>query len=321
MTYEKIGCIIDTDENYAVRLTEALNSGAFPIRLMAFTSESTMRDCMNDYDVELVLAADGLCREISVEFPEIKYITLGEYDDTDNGIICRYQSSEAIRKKLLCRYRGEKGERSERNRAELTAFYSICGDGRSTLAAMAYSYHKSRESAVLYINANEFSGMKELYGNTEKGLSDALYYYYLEKEKALEHIMGCIADINGFDCLAPVGCPDDIGESDMGALPEMLELLRNSGLYGEIVIDIGNYIRKPWNIFSESKKIVMAVPEDYIGRCRMKELEEFMERRKMTHIRERIVKLSLHNMNCEDRNVPLRDFITGRRMETMMKEI
>lgn len=49
---ERVCCVYDTDERYAVKLTEAMNrSDKVPYKVMAFSSEEALLDCNRNCEI------------------------------------------------------------------------------------------------------------------------------------------------------------------------------------------------------------------------------------------------------------------------------
>lgn len=317
--YEKICCIYDADENYAMRLSEAMNSnGAFPLRVMAFTSKDALLECMTDYDIELLLVDEQMDKEVRDEFPSTKYIVISEGDsDLERNIISRYQSTERIIRQIVYKLGTGNGEMHTTYRTGITSFYSPSGMWAKSLLALAYAHTKGMERKVLYINLDEFSGLRELFQESEKGLSDAIYYYYVRKENALEGIIGCIGSNYGFDYLGPVSCPDDIGDLSDEDLIKMIEMLRGSRIYDEIVLDMGNLIRKPWSIMAESGRVYIPVSSKQGDVLKRLEFSEYIEKKNLHKIKSVIKEVACESI-VSDNNLPLKTFVTSRNMEAVI---
>lgn len=316
--YEKICCIYDADENYAVRLAEAMNNnGGFPLRVMAFTSKEALLKCMTEYEVELLLVGEQLDKEVRDEFPSTRYFVIGEGDnDLENNTISRYQSTERIIRQILYKLGTGSGEVNTTCRTGITAFYSPSGSAGKSLLAVAYAHSKGCERRILYINLEEFSGIRELFKDNGKSMSDAIYYYYVRKEEPLSGIMNCIGRDYGFDYLSPVTCPDDIGDLCDEDLWKMIELIRNSEVYDEIVLDMGNLIRKPWVILSECNRIIVPENTDCTDKRKQEEFENFLERRHLCNIKEAITRVAFDAESFG--NIPLKLMVSGNIMDKVV---
>ena len=317
--YEKICCIYDADEYYAMRLSEAINSnGAFPIRVMAFTSKEAIRECMDDYDIELILMDEKMKSDMMEEFPDIKYIILSEGEnDSDKDIISRYQSTDRIVMQLLNKL-GSCGIGIPSNgKTIVTSFYSPSGRSEKTLLALAYSHIKGRDKKVLYINLEEYSGIREIMNNSTKSLSDVIYQYYIKKDWSFSGIMDCIGHDYGFDYISPVTCPDDIGDMREEDLWNIIDLISKSDLYDELVIDVGNLVRKGWLILSKSTRIYVPIVDNYMEKNRMEEFEDFLRKRKLNSIKQSITGVSLCG-DILDNNIPLQTIAFGHSMEKVI---
>ena len=236
--YEKICCIYDVDENYAMRLSEALNNNeSFPLRSMAFTSKDALLECMSEYDIELLMVDERLDMTVREEFSSIKYIVISEGEnDLERDVISRYQSTESIVKHILYKIGREAVHTT--CKTGVTAFYSPFGNTKKSLLAVSYSHSKGEGRRILYVNLEEFSGIRELFQDMGKSLSDAIYYCCVKNEEPLTGIINCIGHEYDFDYLSPVTCPDDLIEFSDEDLCKMIQLIKYSGIYDEIVLDV-----------------------------------------------------------------------------------
>ena len=59
--FEKICCIFDSDEQYVVKLMEAMNESMdFPYKVLAYTSESALTECSRKYEVEILITDEDI---------------------------------------------------------------------------------------------------------------------------------------------------------------------------------------------------------------------------------------------------------------------
>lgn len=87
---ERVCCVYDTDERYAVKLTEAMNrSDKVPYKVMAFSSEEALLDCNRNCEIAMLLTGENIDAQVISEIRPAQIYTLGEgTDDTGNQLRC-----------------------------------------------------------------------------------------------------------------------------------------------------------------------------------------------------------------------------------------
>lgn len=72
---ERVCCVYDTDERYAVKLTEAMNrSDKVPYKVMAFNSEEALLDCNRNCEIEMLLTGENIDAQVISEIRSAIYI-------------------------------------------------------------------------------------------------------------------------------------------------------------------------------------------------------------------------------------------------------
>lgn len=157
---ERVCCVYDTDERYAVKLTEAMNrSDKVPYKVMAFSSEEALLDCNRNCEIAMLLTGENIDAQVISEIRPAQIYTLGEgTDDTGNNFINKYQSTERI---ITLLFAGMKDSGTECNdvKAAVTVVYSPSSCCFKTTVALAYCRQQSAHRKVLFISFEEFAGL------------------------------------------------------------------------------------------------------------------------------------------------------------------
>ncbi len=272
---EKVCCVYDTDERYAVKLTEAMNrSDKVPYKVMAFSSEEALRDCNRNCEIEMLLTGENIDAQVISEIRPAYVYTLGEgNDDIDNNFINKYQATERIITLLFAGMK-DSGAESNNGKADVTAVYSPSTCCFKTTIALAYCRQQSARKKVLFISFEEFAGLDSFFDRQEKDLSEALYYYISKGNDKISKIVECIGTGREFDYLYPVSCPEDVGIISAEKLYEFVKAVACSGIYKEIVVDMGSLCNNPFEFISRCNNILM--PEA-IGNVGKEKQQKFMD--------------------------------------------
>lgn len=157
---ERVCCVYDIDERYAVKLTEAMNrSDKVPYKVMAFSSEEALLDCNRNCEIEMLLTGENIDAQVISEIRSAHIYTLGEgTDDTGNNFINKYQSTERI---ITLIFAGMKDSGTGCNdvKGAVTVVYSPSSCCFKTTVALAYCRQQSAHKKVLFISFEEFAGL------------------------------------------------------------------------------------------------------------------------------------------------------------------
>ena len=204
---DKICVIYDEDEVYAKRLMGILTeSNMISAAVWLFTDKEKLMENIvkNGHDIEFVIIGQDTDVNDIKEIFDKKIIVLVEEDLTqDYQIISenvtalyKYQSCyELVKKIMICVGYNNSNDYSN---VKLIGVYSLDLDEQKTLFSLNMAKAYAVNKRVLYINLDEFSGLKQLLPDTSgMTLSDALYYYRLNKENVGERILAGISTKNG----------------------------------------------------------------------------------------------------------------------------
>lgn len=309
---EKIGCVLDSDENYAVRLSEHINSGhTFMYKFMAFTSKDALLDCGERYEIELLVDGIGLKDEIIAEINPNSYVRLGQQDSPQT--IKRYQPVDRIISDIV-ELLGVHSIGSGDEDVQLAMVYSPVGACGKTSLALALAEHFGRKYRTLYVNLEQFSGLShELRG--EKGLSEALFRFALGHDN-YGKIMSCIDHIMDFDYLAPAVCADDISDCTDESLLELLEYIMQNGNYQRIVVDTDRVVKMPWKMLDAASMVVMPYFSEGMGRAKVMEFERYLLMGGREFLQGKIKKVTLPILReLKDSEIRLQSILASQLME------
>ena len=293
----KLCCILDADENYALRVSECFNSRhALPFEVRAFSEVEAYYECEKENQVELLIAGEKL-------YPLVRNCAAGQIiclseqnvlmEGGDTLSIAKYQPCDSIIREVVSLYTGKVpfADVTTGSKGRLVSIYSPNGYcGRTTLS-LALAHIKGQKQRVLYINLEEFSVL----GLSQQGgtLSDVLYYYYSGGVNAKAKIMSVLRQGNGFDYIPPTTCAQDLPQLSTEAIIGVVKQLSDMGDYELIIMDVGNLIKEPWKLLAESDVILSPAPDTAHRQKKQNEFEKYLYESEMADIADRIVKVDM----------------------------
>ncbi len=290
---EKVCCILDPDENYAVRLTDYINErGALPYQALAFTSTKALEDCRDKYEIKLLLAGGG-DEAVDIVSPEAYIRLVEDSENIEANEVYRYQSADRIIKDVISHISGFSRKRGDNRTTKILSVYSPATKCFKTTLSLGIAAEAARIGRTLFISFEQFAGLGNLLSGTRGGLSDALYYYKIGKEAASGKILSCTDSVMGFDFLAPALCADDIAEQNDDETVDFIYTLAEYGDYAYIVADAGCIFNRPWKLLEVSGKIIMPEPLDHMGRKKASEFENYILLSGKNEIERKIFKINV----------------------------
>ena len=277
---EKVCCVLDLDENYAIRLTDRINEKKLlPYPALAFTSQEAVRDCGNEYEIELLLVGDFVGEKGELEAKNIIFLTESR-GNTENEQVFRYQPAEYLIRDVMARLSGVFKDYARKNEnLNIKGVYSPAGGCGKTTFSLALAHYLSEKQKVLYLSLEQFSGLAGLLSQERGGMSDALYYYRADRSSSYGKILSCMDEQMGFEYLYPVICAEDISDIGSKDLCDFIKLIADGGKYTELVVDFGNIVNNPWELMNICS--VIYVPEfiaetETFSAVKVQNLREFL---------------------------------------------
>lgn len=278
---EKICCIYDDNEKYALKLSEYINSHhALPVKALVYTSKEALKKCAEKYDIELLVVSGALTKEEILNSGAgtavVLYDTKTEADNEFN-YVCKYQPADHLVKEIMSYMSGF----TKRNEVNTTATQVCCVYSPATkcfkttitLGLALYSASKGRS---LYLSLEQFSGLSKLLSSKEGGLSEALYCFKTGGVNSVGKIISCTGQLSGMDYFYPVTCAEDISEMQEKEFLEFLNMIINAGIYKYIWIDVGCVYNRPWRLMEISDRVIMPKAIDYMGVNKIAEMENYL---------------------------------------------
>lgn len=298
--YIKRSCIIyDYDEVYAYRLMSYMKSKTgLPYEIMIYTDVGELARylCENAIDLlicnELLWQQDGALTNERSSWKISRILNLSEErqeGDLDLGMnhpIFKYQSAENIIRNVFDTGKDYVvGQRADvRGTSEgseyggILVVYSPVGKCYKTTLALALADALGKKANVLYINLEEYTGLRDVLGNAngQGGLSDVMYMYRRANAGWLQKLQQSLKKVGHFQVIPPVDFPEDVAD----ILPEewstFLRYVKDSLGFDYCVVDVGSLLAKPWELLQIADIIWMPVSGDFMEDAKIEEFESAM---------------------------------------------
>ncbi|MCR5216414.1 MAG: hypothetical protein K6C69_05715 [Lachnospiraceae bacterium] len=255
-----------------------------PMDIMVFTDMDSLEAYFQRGTADVLLASADFVDSHRGSLLAIKIIKLTEEPLLDAGhedsgiLVFKYQKAGEILKEISddSFMEPEFGRRSAKN-CKLFSIYSPLGRGGKTTFALGLCGALAKTHRVLYINLEEYSGLKHsLLRSNQGGLSELLYMFRRGMGGIKERLVAMVGNIGGFDYLPPVDCPEDVEDLLLEEWMNFFNYLMEQMDYDYIVVDLGTLLHKVWNFFEVMDAIFMPEPEEALEKAKLEEFHQFM---------------------------------------------
>lgn len=278
---EKICCIYDDNEKYALKLAEYVNSHhIMPFKAQVYTSKDALRKCVERYNIELLVVSGALAKEEILGIKAGIVVVLSdaktEYDN-DFNYVSKYQPADHLVKEIMSYMSGfAKRNEMNTNMTQVCCVYSPATKCFKTTITLGLALYSATRGRSLYLSLEQFSGLSKILSSKEGGLSEALYCFKLGGTDSIGKVISCTGQLSGMDYFYPVTCAEDISEMQEKEFLEFLNMIINSGIYRYIWIDVGCVYNSPWRLMEISDRVIMPKAFDYMGMNKIAEMENYL---------------------------------------------
>lgn len=301
---KKILGILDVDEEYAMNLVSFMNKRNHrECEIAGFTSIENVEQYLKTKPIELLLVSDRVDTEKVKQLNIDKVIVLAEEEsvETEQPTVYKYQSAQLLVREVMTYYaKMEAAQMSESSRMDMVkkiGVFSLSRPCQRMMASMAIAQEKGKKEPVLYLNFEEYTGIRRLLDLGQRGdLSDFVYYYKNQREHLEEKLSHLVWRRGNMDMLAPFTVGQDLYEIHM---PEWRNVLNEIALishYHTIILDIGvcGELIEWLDLCDE----IYLVHEDYLEEgVRIEEFQEYLRKIGEHEILERIHYIQVSEKN------------------------
>lgn len=298
---ERLCCILDGDERYAVRLSACFNGRRvlpFPVR--AFSDTEAYLRCAEENEVELLLVAEDMYPAVESGTAGLVVCLCGQsvLPENESGAvnIFKYQAGDNIIRDVVSLYGDMRPDSAAVYKdipARIVCVYSPNGYTGKTTLCMALAHEKGQNRKVLYINLEEFSADSENLPERNGSLSDALFYYHTGNGCGGGKLMSVINRGNGFDYIPPAVCAEDLAHFSTEIIIGMLDRLSHAGGYELVIIDAGGMIKEVWRLLELADVVLVPKPDSPHRERRQMEFEKYLHQTGRSEVADRIIQVDI----------------------------
>lgn len=295
--------IADPEVSYAEAFQEYANlkkSHLFQVRTC--TDRKQLADIFQSEDADILLvSADWYeyCRRL-VQKECIVLLSEGSIPEEFSmyPAVYKYQSVESILREVMYCY-SEQIEETEyvmgiRRDNRVIGVYSPVGGSGKTMFALTLGQILAENQNVLYLNLEECSGFRGLFGEGHWNLSDLIYFFRQKnKTQFLYRLNSMVHKLNRMDYIPPCETYTDFRQITVEEWQKLLYLIRVQSTYDCIVLDMGNLAGNEPDLLRQCDGIYMPVRKDLISQAKIRQWEKNIQILDSMDVLERTQKIEL----------------------------
>jgi cellulose biosynthesis protein BcsQ len=278
--------ICDREKEYAHRLMEYISrKNSILLKAVAFSNEESLREFAEENEIEVLLIEESMLSEKIMDLKTEKIILLREEQNKKTDFtesVYKYTSADRLVKEVISLYDAENSIKNVktdwRNRKKIIGIYTPVGGTRKTSFALTLGQIMAKESAVLYMNLEGFSGLGEiLEGGCERGLSELLYYAGQKSFSPASKLGEVTVTRQNLDIVPPAESPDDIHSIKGREWVRLFENIMSLSDYKTLILDLGDEVDGLEEILSLCSRIYVPVREDRLSEAKFSEFMRYIK--------------------------------------------
>lgn len=282
---QKLKLTVVGDSSYAIRLADYIRKrGPDYLELSVSSNCERLARLIDDVHPDILLCEceEGLQKKIPQG--SVQILLADTKKTKTNGIptVFRFQGGAEIMRQIFTIYaQNAKKEIACWHPTDLhmTAVYAPGGHEMQLPFSIAYASICGQDKNVLYLNLSEFSGMADLFRNTEgETISDLVYGIRQDKGKFPFYLQSALYHAETFDYINPPLNPKDLYEIQEEDMIDLFALLAEQSKYEQTVWHIGNYNQLAGAVLKHCEQVFCIVKESAFGKCCKTEFERFLEK-------------------------------------------
>lgn len=299
---QKVFAICDTEEAYAVRLTEyMLERVRLPYTLHLFTKVEELQRFAEREEIEILLIAESalkMLREEYIRQQVAKMFILQENDRKDRekqGCISKFQSPEKIVELLvesITDFSDWKQEAVKDNTAvKLIGIYSPVKRCLQTSFALTMGQILAKEHKTLYFNFENYSGFGQMLKREySMDMADLMYFFICAKDKLFLRLPSIIQNVNGLDYVPPMQYRAEPRETTGRQWLELCRNIAGIGQYEYIILDLDDSMEGLFDLLRGCYKIYTITKDDRFATAKIEQYEQILKFNELEEIADKTVK-------------------------------
>lgn len=276
-----ICAVCDKEAVYAGQLTEYFSAkGGLPFEVQAFSSTEPLEAYAREHPIDLLLISPDLLSEKlkQLKVKKIMLLSDGSQPKGENlPSTYKYQSSEGILREVLDCYgtvvEPERTSQVRMQRAQFLGVYSpVRRCGRTSFALMLGQV-LAADSRVLYLNFEEYSGFRGLFGVPDRDFSELLLHLLQGRPGVFGKLRELVQPLGRMDYIPPGTSHTDLKVMEWEHWERLLESIREEDGYDWVILDLGDCLEGLFSILDQCDRIYVPVKDDPVSAAK---LEQFL---------------------------------------------
>lgn len=300
--------IFDEEEGYAHGLMEYISEReTIPFKVVAFSRFEELMEYAKEKEIDMLIVSSTLKKQNMEKVVAKKIITLSDGElvaetDTD-AVIYKYQSMDRITKEIINYYAEISRDAGMAplkyaGTTQIIGVYSPVGRSGKTAFAMTLGQIMANNDPVLYVNMEEFSGLRAVMSKEfQSDLSDLMYYYRQSPASISIKLKAVVNTIHEMDYIPPMVYSGDIRNIKSECWIRMITDIAATGMYGTIILDLSNMVSDVFQILEICDTVYMPLDDDKMALYKINECEEFLLRTEREEILQKTVKIKVPQLS------------------------
>lgn len=249
-----------------------------PFEVQAFSAPESLEEYARDHPVDMLLISPDLLSEEVKELKIDRIMLLSEEEtgaEVDYPSAYKYQSSESILREVLSCYTREEAVTDSApwcgRRTRIYGVYSPIKRCGKTGFALMLGQVLAEQGRVLYLNFEEYSGFRELFGQEESDMSELMLHLLQEQSGLFGKLKELVRSLGKMDYIPPGVCHADFLELNRTHWERLLECIREEGLYDAVILDLGTATDALFQILEQCDAVYMPVKEDTVSQAKLQQ--------------------------------------------------
>lgn len=269
------------------------------IKMYAFTDYSALKEFSLSNNIDILLIAEGVLKDRIEELNADMVIVLSEGGEfSEFKAVDKYQNADSVFREVMEYVEEEtrtvNSETTCLANKKVIGVYSPVRRCLKTTFSLALSDILAEKGKTLYINFEEYSGLRKVLKADYIGdLSDLMYFYIQNQDEFVNKVTKIKQSFSRFDYIPPMMFSEELRNIDVDEWKMMIRLLVESSRYNYFVLDLSEMITNISDILEICDEIYMPILNDFISLAKVNEFEQVLKDRHKENIQDSILKFSM----------------------------
>lgn len=297
--------VFDSDKEFVSEFINYLNREyCNEYDIYAFTTFNAVQEFTQNTHIDIMLVSnESFEKKLSdcdigqiIILTEKKAERFKEYKS-----VHKYQKAGNVMREVLECVEVQKVKKSQeeicQSQARIIGVYSPIKRCMKTMFALTLSDILAKDNEVLYINFEEYSGLRTLMGEEFiADLSDLMYFYILSPQKMMEKYSVIKKRFGKVNIIPPMIFSDNIKNTEPVLWREMIRYLSENANENIIILDLSNMVSDVFELLQICDEIFVPTKNDFISDSKLEEFFRVIKDKERQNIEDRIhiVKVGEH---------------------------